>query len=220
VRYGLPDHIIKIIMSLYDRAETVIVINGVISSPFGVNRGVRQRDPLSCLLFNLAIEPLATMIQNLNLAGYTIQGLNNKLVTSLFVNDTTVYLTERDNFSDLQDILATWCNVSEAKFNIKKTEIIPIGNKGFRDALLQTRQLSPGQQVIPEEIHIAKDGESIRLLGAWIGNSLDNVEPWSPILEKVDKYLNQWAKSYPTLKGKRLIVQMVMGGVTQGRYAS
>jgi hypothetical protein len=176
-KYGIPDHFIKIIMSLYNRAETVIVINGVISSLFRVNRGVHQGDPLSCLLFNLAIEPLATMIRNSNLAGYTIQGLANKLVTSLFADDMTIYLTEHDRFSDLQNLLDTWCKASGAKFNTKKTEIIPIGSKEFCDAILRMRQLSPEQQPIPEEIHIAKDEESTRILGVWIGNSLDNVEP-------------------------------------------
>jgi hypothetical protein len=89
-KYGIPDHFVRIIMSLYSKADTVVVINGVISSPFRVNRGVRQEDPLSCLLFDLAIEPLATMIRNSNLAGYTIPGLTNKLVTSLFADDTSV----------------------------------------------------------------------------------------------------------------------------------
>jgi hypothetical protein len=40
----------------------------------------------------------------------------------------------------------------------KKTEIISIDSKEFRDTVIRTRQLGPGQQKILEEIHIAKDG--------------------------------------------------------------
>ena len=50
--------------ALYTNAETVIVINGYISNGFTVCRGVRQGESLSCLLFNLAIEPLAEMLRN------------------------------------------------------------------------------------------------------------------------------------------------------------
>ena len=39
------------------------MINGVISDPFIVARGVRQGDPMSCILFDLSIEPLAANIR-------------------------------------------------------------------------------------------------------------------------------------------------------------
>ena len=42
----------------------MVAINGVFSTPFQVKRGVRQGDPLSCALFNIAIEPLACRIRN------------------------------------------------------------------------------------------------------------------------------------------------------------
>src|ERR1700732_3674935 len=61
-KYNLLDNFICTVHSLYESAETVVILNGTISEPFQVSRGVRQGDPLSCLLFNLAIEPLANLI--------------------------------------------------------------------------------------------------------------------------------------------------------------
>jgi hypothetical protein len=52
------------IKSLYTNAETVVMVDGEISESFIISRGVRQGNPLSCLLFNLAIEPLACLIRN------------------------------------------------------------------------------------------------------------------------------------------------------------
>jgi hypothetical protein len=71
-RHGLPELFISTIKSLYEFAETHVVINGEPSSAFRVTRGVRQGDPLSCLLFNLAIEPLAVMLRSSGLQGYSI----------------------------------------------------------------------------------------------------------------------------------------------------
>jgi hypothetical protein len=59
------------------------------------------------------------------------------MIASLFSDDTTVYLTKNDSFAGLQDILNTWCKASGAKFNIAKTEIIPIGSKEYGEEVIQ-----------------------------------------------------------------------------------
>jgi hypothetical protein len=71
-KHGLPEMFINTIKSLYKFADTHVIVNGEMSSSFRVIRGVRQGDPLSCLLFNLAIEPLAAMLRKSGLRGYNI----------------------------------------------------------------------------------------------------------------------------------------------------
>ena len=142
-KFGLPPHFIKVVKTLYNSAHSVVIINGIISQPFKITRGVRQGDPLSCLLFDLAIEPLSAMLRNSNLEGYQIPGLDQKIIATLFADDTTVYLSQEDSFHDLEQVLSTWCQASGAKFNINKTEIIPIGTKNHRDTVVQTRKLNP-----------------------------------------------------------------------------
>jgi hypothetical protein len=46
-------------------------------------------------------------------------------------------------------------------------------------------------------------------------NGLDKITPWSPITDKINISLNTWNKSHPSLDGKCLIIQMVIGGMTQ-----
>ena len=126
-RVEMPESFIKTIQALYDNAKTVVMINGEISKPFTVCRGVRQGDTLSCLLFDIAIEPLAASIRNSpQIKGIPIPGTRKALKVKLFADDTTVYLSEKDNIADLQEVLTKWCKVSGAKFNIEKTEIIPL----------------------------------------------------------------------------------------------
>jgi Reverse transcriptase (RNA-dependent DNA polymerase) len=63
-KFDFPVHFINTVQYLYASAETQVIINGEISQPFHVLHGVRQGDPLSCLLFNLAIESLAAMLRH------------------------------------------------------------------------------------------------------------------------------------------------------------
>ena len=72
---GFPASFIRTIKGLYADAQSVVIVNGETSEAFRVVRGVRQGDPMSCLLFNLAIEPLACALRNSNLIGFEIASL-------------------------------------------------------------------------------------------------------------------------------------------------
>lgn len=61
-KFDFLKHFINTLKTLYENRETMIIINGVISKPYRVTHGVRQGDPLFCLIFNLAIESLALML--------------------------------------------------------------------------------------------------------------------------------------------------------------
>ena len=63
-RFNLPTSFTNTVKSLYENAFTQVAINGIMNTPFKVSRGVRQGDPLSCLLFDLAIELLACSLRN------------------------------------------------------------------------------------------------------------------------------------------------------------
>ena len=67
---------------MYSKAKTSVMINRVTPAPIKLERGVRQGDPISCLLYNLAIEPLATALRtSTKLKGIKIEN-NTKLTTS------------------------------------------------------------------------------------------------------------------------------------------
>ncbi|KAF8191387.1 hypothetical protein BJ912DRAFT_1022052 [Pholiota molesta] len=134
---------------------------------------------MSCLLFNLAIESLATQIRESDLKGFNLPGQIDRLITTLFADDTSVYLSEGDSFQDLTSILNKW------------------------------------DEKIPQNIRIVEEGDHARMLGAYIGNNTNAVSIWTPILEKIDENLARWAKGNPTQEGRRLIINMEVGGRTQ-----
>jgi hypothetical protein len=214
--YGFPDEFINTVKALYTNANTVVILNGMHSTPFIVSRGVRQGDPLSCILFDIAIEPLACMLRrNWRLTGFNIPGTAKKLIVNLFADDTLVYLSHRDTFRELKRTLDMWCLASGAKFNENKTEFIPIGTPEYRNNVLQQRKWNDHDAALPQGIRIAADAQMVRSLGAMIGNEIGEASAWEITLEKVRAAFSRWGKGHPTLDARKLIVQMVAGGYTQ-----
>ena len=172
------------------------------SKQFKVTRGICQGDPLSCALFNLAIELLACSIRNDHtLKGYQIPGLPEKIIVNLYADDTTLFLSKEDNLDHIYEILETWCKASGAKFNSGKTEILLTGTHAHRTRLCETCKLNPEEcNPINEGIRIIRDKETMRVLGTWIGNAMDTTAPWEPILDKIKKALDHYNKGFPTLK--------------------
>ena len=102
--YKFPTEFVNLIKTLYSKAKTSIMVNGVIPSPIKVERGVRQGDPMSCLLYNLAIEPLAVALRaSKKLKGIKVKD-HPKLIAKLFADDTLVYLGANNKFGDLEEL--------------------------------------------------------------------------------------------------------------------
>ncbi|KAJ3918041.1 hypothetical protein F5877DRAFT_43399, partial [Lentinula edodes] len=171
---------------------------------------------LSCLLFDIAIDPLRELLRKSNLKGYQIPGYAERLIATFFTDNPTVYLSKEDDFGELQLILDEWCTASGARFNINKTEIIPIGSPDHQENMRQTWLMNgeDGSQT-PDHIKIAQESEAIWTLGALIRNGISQVEPSTKVIEKIDQSLARWDRSKPTMEGQHLIISMIVGGMTQ-----
>ncbi|KAF5320474.1 hypothetical protein D9611_010696 [Ephemerocybe angulata] len=197
-KFGLPEQFIRTLQSLYDGAETTIILNGVTGSPFRIRRG-----------------PLAEMLRSSDLRGLHFPCLSKRLLTCLFADDTTVFLSDSDDLVYLQSLLDTWCIVSGTKFNISKTVIIPVGAPEYREWVRTHRRLKPGGIPIPPDMHIAQKGEPVRILGAYYGDSISIDDVWKPIVEKVRCTLARWDRSRPTIRGRAQAANIMVGGYTQ-----
>ncbi len=172
---------------------------------------------MSCPLFDLAIEPLACKIRNNPLIeGINVPTARQNPKIAMFADNTTLFLNESDRLNVVQETLDHWCKVSGTKFNSEKTEIIPIGTKEYRAEVIATRKINRlDREAIHINIHISRDREAVRSLGAWIGNHTNATAPWEPILDIIKKDLDRWGRNKPTLYGRKIIAQVVIGGRTQ-----
>ncbi len=155
------------------------------------------------------------MLRKSSLKGLEVPSSAERLIAKLFADDTTIFFHENDNVKELMKILDVWCLASGARFNVAKTKIIPIGQKNFRQKVINERKMNDDFNQIPEDIHIVADGEAICILGAWFGNGIPADTAWTQVMEKVDKSLNRWEMSHPSVPNHRIIIQMVIGGLTQ-----
>jgi Reverse transcriptase (RNA-dependent DNA polymerase) len=103
-----------------------------------------------------------------NIKGFDIPGQAEKLTINLFMDDTVLYLSELNSLDKILEMINQWCHISGAKFNKEKTEIILIGTQEHRENVIQMQKLNLNDNPLDEDIHIAKDGEAIRSLGAWV----------------------------------------------------
>ena len=76
-------------------------INGFLSDPFTLMRGVRQGYPLSMLLYIIAAEVLAYFI----IAGTRVKGIhidNQEIKIVIFADDTTIFLRDIGSLTRIQ----------------------------------------------------------------------------------------------------------------------
>ncbi|KZV82869.1 hypothetical protein EXIGLDRAFT_589663, partial [Exidia glandulosa HHB12029] len=155
------------------------------------------------------------MLRKSKLTGFTLPQSKRKLIVSLFADDTCVFLSKHDDPAILQDILDTWFTASGAKFNIHKTEVIPIGSPAHREKVIRDRRLDDTTSPFAPRTKIAIQGEATCLLGAHIGNGVNQQGTWITIRESIRDTLKHWNERLLTITAKCLIVQFLIGGKTQ-----
>ena len=88
---------IQWIRTFYSNVSSCVINNGFATNYFSVDRGVRQGDPLSPLLFILSLEVMACSIrQNDKIRGIKIK--NEEVKLSLFADHMTCFLRNKSSY--------------------------------------------------------------------------------------------------------------------------
>ena len=125
--YGFPESFIHLIRCLYVKSSVCINVNGILTEPFNVERGVKQGCPLSAALYVLAISPLIKTINSERLISGTRVGLAPKITAMAYADDVTVVIKNQMEMDVLTNHLNLYELASGAKLNHDKTEGVWIG---------------------------------------------------------------------------------------------
>lgn len=104
------------VRALYCDIQSVLKINGGLSAPFHIQRGVRQGCALSGMLDSLAIEPLLHKLRS-DLQGLTVPACNVPFKLSACADDLVLLVNSQQDIDVLVKDVAQFGLISSAKVN-------------------------------------------------------------------------------------------------------
>ena len=182
---------IQWIRTLYTNISSCIINNGFTSDYFAVDRGVRQGDPLSPILFILGLEILACSIRQ-NEKIQCIQIGKSEVKVTLFADDMTCFLRNGSSYDCLRDCLTKFSECSGLKVNEEKTEFFSLGTTNSE------------YERFPYEFK-----NFIKILGVYFdyNNVRRKKANFDSVLKSIKKVLNMWKWRGLTLIGRIQIVK-------------
>ncbi|KAL9963192.1 hypothetical protein ACROYT_G032369 [Oculina patagonica] len=190
-KFNFGPYFLQWIKMFYANVSSCVLNNGFITDLFPVRCGVRQGDPLSPLLFILALETLACRIREDNeIKGSLVK--ENEIKLTLFADDMTSFLRDIASYHRLLATLQLFSRFSNLKVNNEKTEIFAIGRH------------RPDQTNYRHEVRT-----SIKILGIVFdyNTPLRMKANFDSVLKSTNDLLNMWKWRGLTLLGKIQIVK-------------
>ncbi|KAG0782877.1 hypothetical protein G6F21_010864 [Rhizopus arrhizus] len=139
--WGFPASIVNSIITMLANNRIKINVNGFISADVFKRRGLKQGDPISPILYNLALEPfLRSVLQDSTYSGYTMD-LQPHLVTGgstdtsvnvkilCYADDTLVFIKNLQDLSRLKHHIEVYSRSSNARINYNKVETISLSGR-------------------------------------------------------------------------------------------
>ena len=174
--FGFGPCFINKVKVLYCDIQSVLKINGGLSAPFQVQRGVRQGCALSGMLYSLAIEPLLHKLRS-DLKGLTIPGCNAPLKLSAYADDVVILVDSQQDIDMLVKDVVQFGSISSAKVNWDKSEALSVGG-------LEKKLSLPGGLIWKTR--------GLKYLGVFLGDQSFVLKNWENVLEKVKGRLARW----------------------------
>ena len=196
-KFGFGPSFCHWIEIFYAHAFSRILINGTLSSPVYLHRGVRQGCPLSPLLYVLVSEVLSTQVRKCKeIEGFLLPGAGGlQFKISQYADDATSILKSEKSLSHMLDVVHHFELGSGAKLNTSKSKAMWLGRWRCRgDSPFGLKWVS-----------------KIRILGVFFSNGLVSVDDdnWNVKLNKLSSVLGLWKQRDLSFIGRSLIVNVL-----------
>jgi hypothetical protein len=180
--------------------------NNSMGSYFKSRKGVRQGDPLSPLLFNLAADCLTKMVQTAQRNGL-IKGLMNDIIPSgiailQYADDTILCMEDSaETAQNMKILLYIYEKMSGLKINFNKSEVIMV-SYDEQKALAFTDMLNCATGTWP-----------IKYLGVPVSGSRLHVVDWLNLNEKIMKRLEGWQCTSLSYGGRLILLNACLSSM-------
>ena len=112
-RFKFPLKFINLIAKFLSLGSSCIKVGGILSSSFAIRRGIRQGDPLSGLLFVLALEPFLCCLYNKKHRFAPYLGKIYAIAYSAYADDLTIFCRNLNNIKMIRDLLLLFESATE-----------------------------------------------------------------------------------------------------------
>jgi hypothetical protein len=188
----MPEKFVLSVISLLQNSRAAIMMNGHRGVAFPLERGVPQGDPMSPLLYALALEPFLDRVQH-HLTGLEVWGISWKI--GAFADDMVVGLGSQGDIVELQESVQWLEEGSGQKLNWDKCETLPLGN-GLIGGTIVGKIIPNGEAVWYLGIYFSVYGTT--LMKTW----------WTGKLEEWIGVLNGWGGQHISLAGRAMILNI------------
>ena len=199
-RMDFGSNFMKMIEMLYlnPRNYSRIMLNGHLGPEIYLQRGIRQGDPSSGYLFDIAVEALAGQINK----STKLQGLNispsKQIRISQYADDTLLILDGSvDSLTGTINELVEFSNMSGLKVNLDKTSCLPIGTL--------TKNQLPGNLGI-------KIVDELKVLGTTFSTDINKIAEKNiqNKMSSIQREIEQWKRRNITPIGKICIIKTLL----------
>ena len=203
-RFGFGENLIKWIKIIYKDVTSRVKVNGFLTKPIEIQRGVRQGCPLSALLYVICSEVLTINIRkDANIKGYRLRnGMEHKV--AIYADDLNVCVTTEQSIFELFKLFEKYESATNSKINKDKTEALWLGNWiGRTDKPLDLKWTSG----------------DIKFLGVYVGNDRKSAsqKTFDEIIDQIKNKISYWNNKSISKKGKVKILNIF--GLTKLWYA-
>ena len=178
-----------------------ILLNGFLGEKIHINRGIRQGDPVSGFLFNIAVEILTNqIIKSKKLSGIRINS-GTEIRISQYADDTILFLdnSERSLIGATEELTA-FSSQSGLKLNWNKTSCMSLGpvTNPCVSSNSATNQI--------------KWVDEIKILGIQFKYNIDDItdKNLEPKLVSLAREIKQWERRFLTPIGKITVIKSLL----------
>ena len=188
---------IEWIKILYTGIQSRVKVNGYVSEPFHLERGVRQGCPLSPLLYVLAAEVFAESVRHdKQVKGITVEKTEFKILQ--YADDTTLILSGDKSILQCAKHIQLFEKASGAKINLEKSKGLWLGSyKGRADSPLG----------------FDWENKSLKILGITYGTIDTEKQNWEAKVSKFERTLDRWRGRALSFRGKGVVVNQLASSV-------